>query len=75
MDLPVTFGDLHVFQLWGLTEEPALVVGMDVLGRLERFVVDYRRHEFQMKSSGARGVAVRRCTSSSCGSRIPEKLY
>jgi predicted aspartyl protease len=75
VDLPVTFGELYVFQLWGLTEEPALVVGMDVLGRLERFVIDYKRQEFQMKSSESKGVAVRRCTSSTCGSRIPAKPY
>jgi predicted aspartyl protease len=75
VDLPVAFGELHVFELWGLNEEPALVVGMDVLGRLERFVIDYKRQEFQMKSSGPKGVSVRRCTSSTCGSRIPEKPY
>ncbi|MFO1394371.1 MAG: retroviral-like aspartic protease family protein [Steroidobacteraceae bacterium] len=73
IDLPVTFGDLHVFELWGLTAEPALVVGMDVLGRLERFVVDYRRQEFQMKAKGQHGVGIRRCTPSTCASRIPEK--
>ena len=72
LDLPVTFGDLHVFELWALTNEPALVVGMDVLGRLERFVVDYRRQEFQIKGAGAHGSLLRRCTSSTCGSRIPE---
>ncbi len=22
-NLPVTFGDMHVFEIWGLTEEPA----------------------------------------------------
>jgi predicted aspartyl protease len=73
VDLPVTFGDLHVFRVWGLASEPALVVGMDVLGRLERFVVDYHRQEFQMKSKGDKGVAVRRCTHSTCGSRLAEK--
>ncbi len=71
LDLPVTFGDLYVFQLWGLTTQPALVVGMDVLGRLERFIVDYRRNEFQFKGAGV-GAVVRRCTPSTCGSRIPE---
>ena len=74
-DLPVTFGELYVFQLWGLTDEPALVVGMDVLGGLERFVVDYQRAEFQMKSRGSSGFDVRRCTSSTCGSRIPEQNH
>ncbi len=73
VDLPVTFGDLHVFELWGLTSEPALVLGMDVLGRLERFIVDYQRKEFQMKSKGPKGVAIRRCSPSTCASRIPEK--
>jgi predicted aspartyl protease len=73
VDLPVTFGDLHVFQLWGLTTEPALVIGMDLLGRLQRFVVDYRRKEFQMKGFGTGGVGIRRCTPSTCASRIPEK--
>ena len=73
VDLPVTFGDLYVFELWGLTEEPALVVGMDVLGGLERFVVDYKRAEFQVKSRSSSGYDVRRCTSSTCGSRIPEQ--
>jgi predicted aspartyl protease len=75
VDLPVTFGDLHVFELWGLTAEPALVVGMDVLGRLERFIVDYKRKEFQMKSTGPKGVAIRRCSPSTCASRIPEAPY
>ncbi len=70
-DLPVTFGELHVFDVWGLTDEPALVIGMDVLGRLERFIVDYRRREFQLKARGS-SVAIRQCTPSTCGSRIPE---
>jgi predicted aspartyl protease len=72
VDLPVTFGDLHVFDLWGLTDEPALVIGMDVLGRLERFVVDYRRREFQIKPRGTGSASIRKCTPSTCGSRIPE---
>jgi hypothetical protein len=71
VDLPVTFGDLHVFRIWGLDQEPALVIGMDVLGRVERFTVDFRRHEFQMKAKGS-DVSIRRCTSSTCASRIPE---
>jgi predicted aspartyl protease len=70
-DLPVTFGELHVFDVWGLTDEPALVIGMDVLGRLERFIVDYRLREFQLKARGST-VAIRQCTPSTCGSRIPE---
>jgi predicted aspartyl protease len=47
-DLSVTFGDLHVFHVWGLDDEPALLIGMDLLGRLRAFVVDYPRREFQL---------------------------
>lgn len=49
-DLIVTFGDLHVFNVWSLNDQPALVIGMDLLGTLQRFVVDYRRGEFHFKT-------------------------
>jgi predicted aspartyl protease len=48
-DIVVTFGDLHVFEVWGLGDEPALVVGMDLLGTLEGFVIDYPRREFLLR--------------------------
>lgn len=41
----VTFGDFQVFRLWGLQEQPALLLGMDVLGTLQELTIDYRRHE------------------------------
>jgi predicted aspartyl protease len=47
--LEVTFGDLHVFQIWNLEREPALLVGMDLLGTVQRLVIDYRRREIQIK--------------------------
>lgn len=47
-NLDVIFADFHVFQLWGLDKEPALLVGMDMLGVLERLVIDYRRNEVSM---------------------------
>lgn len=70
-NLPVTFADLHVFKLWGLADEPALVVGMDILGTLEQLVVDYARREFQLKPY-SEGVSLRMCNSGGrCGSRLP----
>lgn len=50
-NLGIIFGDIHVFKLWGLEEEPALLVGMDVLGSLERLVIDYRREEIQFRNT------------------------
>jgi len=47
-NLDVIFGDFHVFKLWKLDQEPALLLGMDMLGVLERLVIDYRRNEVSM---------------------------
>ena len=46
-NLLITFGDFHVFSVWSLLDEPALVLGMDVLGTLPEFTIDYPRQEFQ----------------------------
>jgi predicted aspartyl protease len=48
-DAHVTFGELHIFRLWNLTERPALLVGMDILGLVDTLVIDYRRREMHIK--------------------------
>jgi len=71
-NLPVTFDDLHVFDVWGLAGEPALLVGMDLLGTLQEFVVDYPRRELQLKAyPDPTTQRVRRCGPNECQSRIP----
>jgi hypothetical protein len=49
--LHIIYGDIHVFKLWELEDEPAILVGMDVLGSLERLVIDYRREEIQFRNT------------------------
>lgn len=73
VDLPVTFGDLHVFEVWGLAETPALLIGMDLLGMLRKFIVDYRRREFQLRSYDMPGAEAKfnRCVAQRCDTRIP----
>ena len=44
-DIRVTFGDFEVFRLWDLDDEPAILVGMDVLGTADALMIDYRRSE------------------------------
>lgn len=36
-------GDFHIFQLWGLLEEPTLLLGMDVLSQTKGLAIDYER--------------------------------
>lgn len=67
----VTFGELHVFRVWDLEDEPAILVGMDVLGTLEQLVVDYARREFHFKPYGEQRPSVSMCGRAGCGSRLP----
>ncbi len=41
--------DAPIFQQWGLTEEPALIVGMNLLSRLQSFTLDYGARSFDAK--------------------------
>jgi hypothetical protein len=59
-NLEVIFADFHVFKLWGLDQEPALLIGMDMLGILERLVIDYRRNEVSMFGDRAASRVVNR---------------
>ncbi len=45
----LTFGDMHIFEHWHMTREPAMLIGMDTLGRLGVLIIDYRRHELQLQ--------------------------
>jgi len=59
-NLEVIFADFHVFKLWGLDQEPAMLIGMDMLGVLERLVIDYRRNEVSMFGDRASSRIVQR---------------
>jgi predicted aspartyl protease len=52
-DAHVTFGEMHIFSHWQLGEEPAILLGMDVLGLLDTLVIDYRRREIHLRTRGA----------------------
>lgn len=57
-DLLLTFesvvvADLPVFKLWGLSEQPALLIGMDCLRRCARVSIDYRRKELRFEVASA----------------------
>jgi predicted aspartyl protease len=55
-NLEVIFADFHVFKLWELDQEPAMLIGMDMLGVLERLVIDYRRNEVSMYGERASSI-------------------
>ncbi len=47
-NLAANCGDFNVFRTWGLEYQPALLIGMDVLGTLNELTIDYRLNELQL---------------------------
>jgi len=45
----MAFGDMHIFDHWHMSDEPAMLIGMDTLGRLGILIIDYHRHELQIQ--------------------------
>lgn len=48
-NLPVAVGDFHTFRLWGLADEPALLIGLDVLRLFTAVYIDLKRSEFSLR--------------------------
>ena len=46
----IVFGDMYLFQHWKFTDEPTLTLGMDLLGSFDVLIIDYNRHELQIRS-------------------------
>jgi hypothetical protein len=54
-------GNFHIFNLWGLQDEPTLLIGMDVLSQTRAIAIDYERGavHFRLRRIGA-GTRLRR---------------
>jgi predicted aspartyl protease len=46
----IHFSDLHIFEHWRHNSQPALLIGMDVLGTLDTLVIDYSLKELQLRT-------------------------
>lgn len=42
-DITAYVADFHIFRLWNYVDEPALLIGMDVLSQTRAIVIDYER--------------------------------
>ena len=45
----MSFGDVYIFHYWKLTNQPAILLGMDVIGVLEQLIIDYRGQQVHIK--------------------------
>lgn len=46
-------GDFHIFQLWGLVDEPTLLVGMDLLSQARGVAIDYSSGDVYFRTHAA----------------------
>jgi Aspartyl protease len=59
-DVPIAFADVPPFKLFGLADEPALLLGTDILETFRRVSLDFRarRVRFQLRTCQTDGVAL-----------------
>jgi predicted aspartyl protease len=50
-NMRIVFGDFEVFQMWEVNDEPAIVLGMDVLGTTSAMMLDFTRKELSILPS------------------------
>jgi predicted aspartyl protease len=50
--MQVTFGDMYIFDAWNMTDTPALLIGMDIIGLLDTLIIDYKRRELHLRARG-----------------------
>jgi hypothetical protein len=46
----MSFGDVHIFRHWNLTREPAILIGMDIIGVVEQLIIDYKARQLHIKT-------------------------
>ena len=65
LEVPVAFADVPPFKLFGLADEPALLLGTDLLETFRRVSLDFRARKvrFQLKRCDADGVVIEHPTS------------
>lgn len=59
-DVPMAFADVPPFKVFGLTDEPALMLGTDLLDTFRRISLDFRARKvrFQLRRCGSTGIMI-----------------
>jgi len=58
-DVTAYVGDFHIFQLWDLIDQPALLLGMDVLSQTRGVAIDYERRTVAIRTRDGPGTGTR----------------
>jgi predicted aspartyl protease len=44
-DVSLVYGQFHIFDVWKMNDKPAVIIGMDVLGSVNAFRIDFRTQD------------------------------
>ena len=71
-NVPIAFADVPPFEVFGLSKEPALLLGTDLLSTFRRVSLDFRARKvrFQLKKCGSTGVMISTSSSSFWSTRL-----
>jgi len=60
-DVPIAFADVPPFEVFGLKDRPALLLGTDILENFRRISLDFRKRKvrFQLRKCGYTGLSIR----------------
>jgi predicted aspartyl protease len=53
-DVAMVFGEFHIFNVWGMQDKPAMIVGMDVLGTVASLSIDFKNQNVYVGSVRAK---------------------
>jgi predicted aspartyl protease len=51
IDVDLIYGDFHIFEVWKMRDEPALILGMDVLGSVSSLGIDFLNRELYFEGA------------------------
>ena len=59
-DVPIAFADVPPFKVFGLSNQPALLLGTDILESFRRISLDFRARKvrFQLRRCGTQGIVI-----------------
>ena len=59
-NVPIAFADVPPFEVFGLSQEPAMLLGTDLLDTFRRVSLDFRARKvrFQLRKCGTTGIVI-----------------
>ena len=57
-NVELVFGHFHIFKVWKMENQPAMIIGMDILGTTTAMAIDFKNHDLYMASTGTKGAVL-----------------